>query len=386
MDNRQIISSAGALKVSPGISTDAMAALGLYAQVTPYGRLKVSGEPGGLFVDAFDGATVDTTNRWTLSGTAVPTQAAGVMTLNGGTTASASSVAVSQPTFLPPGLGFRQYASAITLSPAKVANHNKHQFFGVGVVTAYAIGTPLTDGFGLEVDITGEMNLVVWVAGVRYVINSTNTALITAQGSLPTGSATSTFGRTLAWPTPGPHIVFMEDRGDSVFFFIDSLDAPVGYALNLQPQVQALPIRVAAINAAAAVVASTFQLGGVVLGDSTSQNQTISDATFPWRRASVAANGAQQVEQKNSFNHISTSTTTAVALVPGVLHSISVNTKGTVASTITVYDSLSASGSIIAVIDSLNLAGTTIFDVAFTIGLTIVTTGTVAPDVTVSYR
>lgn len=291
MDSRQTITN-GALKVSPGISTDAMAALGLYAQVTPYGRLKVSAEPGSLFVDAFDGAVVDTTNRWTLSGTAVPTQAAGIMTLNGGTTASASSVAVSQPTFLPPGLGFRQYASAITLSPAKVANHNKHQFFGVGVVTAYAIGTPLTDGFGLEVDITGEMNLVVYVAGVRYVINSTNTALITAQGSLPTGSATSTFGRTLSWPTAGPHIVFMEDRGDSVFFFIDSLDAPVGYALNLQPQVQALPIRVAAINAAAAVVASTFTLGGVVMGDSTSQNQTISDPTYPWRRAAVAANGA----------------------------------------------------------------------------------------------
>jgi hypothetical protein len=386
MDTRQTITN-GALKVSPGISTDAMAALGLYAQVTPYGRLKVSAEPGSLFVDAFDGVTVDTTNRWTLSGTAVPTQAAGTMTLNGGTTNSASSVAVSQPTFLPPGLGFRQYASAITLSAAKVANHNKHQFFGVGVVTAYAIGTPLTDGFGMEVDITGELCLVVWVAGVRYVINSTNTALITAQGSLPTGAATSTFGRTLSWPTPGPHIYFMEDRGDSVFFFIDSLDAPVGYAANLQPQVQALPLRLAAINAAAAVQASTFTLGGVVLGDSTSQNQTISDATYPWRRAVVGAAGAQKVESVNSYNHvISTAGTYVVSSAPGMLHSITINSKSAAAGLITVYDNTAASGAVIAVIDAASQVGTFTFDVALTIGLTIVTSGVPGADLTVSYR
>jgi len=87
----------------------------------------------------------------------------------------------------------------------------------------------------------------------------------------------------------------------------------------------------------------------------------------------------------NTYSHIATATTTAVKASPGQLHSISINSKGTVASTVTVYDSLAGSGAVIAVIDSLNLAGTTIFDVKFTIGLTIVTTGTVAPDVTVSY-
>lgn len=87
----------------------------------------------------------------------------------------------------------------------------------------------------------------------------------------------------------------------------------------------------------------------------------------------------------NTYSHIATATTTAVKASPGQLHSISINSKGTVASTVTVYDSLAGSGAVIAVIDSLNLSGTTIFDVNFTIGLTIVTTGTVAPDVTVSY-
>lgn len=273
------------------ISTAGMALRGIYAQVTPYNRLKMSIEPSSLFVDGFDGVTVDTVNRWTLSGT-VPTQANGAFTLNGGTTANATSVAISQPTFTPPGLGFRQYGASITFSPSKVVNQNTHQFFGLGVVTAYAIGTPLTNGFGLEVDITGEISFVVYVAGVRYVINSTNVALITAQGSLPTGASTSTLSTTMTYPTAGPHIILIEDRGDSVFFFIDSLDVPVGFARNLQPQVQSLPLRVASVNAAASVLATTFTIGGVVLGDSTSQNNTVSDPVFPWRRQSIGADGA----------------------------------------------------------------------------------------------
>lgn len=87
-----------------------------------------------------------------------------------------------------------------------------------------------------------------------------------------------------------------------------------------------------------------------------------------------------------SYNHISTSTTTVVKSGAGSLHSICVNTKGTVASTITIYDNTSAVAPVVAVIDSLNLSGTFILDIAFATGLTIVTTGTVAPDITVSYK
>jgi len=87
-----------------------------------------------------------------------------------------------------------------------------------------------------------------------------------------------------------------------------------------------------------------------------------------------------------SYNHITTSTTTVVKNAPGVLGSVVINTLGTVASTTTIYDNTSASGAIIAVIDSLTLKGTFEFDVIATTGITVVTTGTVAPDVTVTYR
>jgi len=86
------------------------------------------------------------------------------------------------------------------------------------------------------------------------------------------------------------------------------------------------------------------------------------------------------------YVHISTSTTTVAKTGAGMLDMVNINTKGTVASTVTIYDNTTASGTIIAVIDSLNFNGTLHYDAPFLIGLTIVTTGTVAPDVTVTFN
>lgn len=82
--------------------------------------------------------------------------------------------------------------------------------------------------------------------------------------------------------------------------------------------------------------------------------------------------------------NITTSTTTVVKSGAGGLHSITVNTLGTVASTVTIYDNTAGSGTKLGTINSLTLSGFFQFDVAFATGLTIVTTG--APDITVAYR
>jgi hypothetical protein len=87
-----------------------------------------------------------------------------------------------------------------------------------------------------------------------------------------------------------------------------------------------------------------------------------------------------------TYSHIATATTTTVKSGAGYLRGVVIGTKGTVASTVTVYDNTAGSGTVIAVLDTLNLSGTFTFEVAFSTGLTLVTTGTVAPDVTVSYR
>lgn len=87
-----------------------------------------------------------------------------------------------------------------------------------------------------------------------------------------------------------------------------------------------------------------------------------------------------------TYTHISTATTTTVKTGAGVVHTITVNNLGTVASTTTVYDNTAGSGTVIAIINTLAGQISYIYDVAFNTGLTLVTTGTVAPDITVSYR
>jgi hypothetical protein len=87
-----------------------------------------------------------------------------------------------------------------------------------------------------------------------------------------------------------------------------------------------------------------------------------------------------------TYTHITTAATTTPKSSAGVLHTICINSLGTVASSVTVDDAASATTPTIAVINSLALLGCQTYDVAFTVGLTLVTTGTVAPDVTVSWR
>lgn len=88
----------------------------------------------------------------------------------------------------------------------------------------------------------------------------------------------------------------------------------------------------------------------------------------------------------NSYTNITTATTTIVKASAGVLDSIIINSLGTVASTITIYDSATATGTKIGTINSLAVLGALRFNVTCANGLTIVTTGTVAPDVTVCWR
>lgn len=84
----------------------------------------------------------------------------------------------------------------------------------------------------------------------------------------------------------------------------------------------------------------------------------------------------------DSYAHITTSTTTTVKASPGTIKSVIINTKGTVASTTTVKDN----ATVIGIIDSLNLSGTFTFNIACATSIVVVTTGTVAPDVTVTYQ
>lgn len=141
-----------------------------------------------------------------------------------------------------------------------------------------------------------------------------------------------------------------------------------------------------------ATIGSTADTTAAVVGLFTwDQNMLFNGATWDRVRSGGVTGMAGVSIQASpsggySISNITTATTTTVKSGAGTLHGINVNTKGTVASTVTVYDNTAGSGTKIATLDSLNLSGWNQFDVAFATGLTLVTTGTAAPDITVSYK
>jgi hypothetical protein len=86
--------------------------------------------------------------------------------------------------------------------------------------------------------------------------------------------------------------------------------------------------------------------------------------------------------QPYNYTNISTATTTLIKSGVGQLNTIVIN--NTAAATITIYDSLTASGTKIGTIAASPAIGMTFdYEIAFTIGLTIVTAG--SSDITVSW-
>ena len=88
----------------------------------------------------------------------------------------------------------------------------------------------------------------------------------------------------------------------------------------------------------------------------------------------------------NSFSNINTNTTTTVKSGAGVLKRIVVNKVGALSNTCTIYDNTTATGTIIGTIDPVNTQMVFEYDLAFSIGLTIVTANGTAADITVIYK
>jgi hypothetical protein len=90
------------------------------------------------------------------------------------------------------------------------------------------------------------------------------------------------------------------------------------------------------------------------------------------------------VAQGFKYTNITTNTTTTVKSGAGVLHSVSVNTKGAT-ETAQMYDNTAGSGTKIGLIDVTLTQDTLIYDLQFQTGLTIVTAGTTPADITVAW-
>lgn len=94
---------------------------------------------------------------------------------------------------------------------------------------------------------------------------------------------------------------------------------------------------------------------------------------------------ALNVQVSNSFANVAANATTTHKTGAGVLHTLTINTKG-VTSAVVIYDNTAGSGTKIATIDTTLDTVTLCFDCAFATGLTTVTTGGTPADITVTWR
>ena len=88
----------------------------------------------------------------------------------------------------------------------------------------------------------------------------------------------------------------------------------------------------------------------------------------------------------SEYVYLSANGTTTAKSGAGVLRRIVVGTKGSLLNTLTVYDNTTATGSIIALIDTSEQVGSLNFEVDFTTGLTLVLAGGTAARVTVIFE
>lgn len=87
----------------------------------------------------------------------------------------------------------------------------------------------------------------------------------------------------------------------------------------------------------------------------------------------------------SNFVHITGNGTTVAKTGSGTLHSLLINVSGLLTTRATMYDNTGGSGTVIAVVDTTKASSLFMYNIAFTTGLTIVTSGG-AVDLTVTYR
>lgn len=274
-------------------------ALGLGSTVTAYGNLRVTTEPGNIFNDPFDGATIDTTDRWNaaaLTGTFTVTQASGGLVITTNTTTTHSAYIDTKPVFAPLGLNFIAFGAAVKLE-AQSSNlfvTNQHRFIGFANRPAsFVIGTPLLDAIGFEIDTTGQLRCSVYSNGTRVYTTTT--------------SLTGVNLNTLVTPSTGYCRFGMALRADTIVFYVNSTEYPVASfsvadAAFTLPNVQSLPFRMHAINAGSAPSGtSTFIISNLAVGDTGGNSQAISDGNFGFRKVTVKSGGYSVTSADNSM-------------------------------------------------------------------------------------
>ena len=274
-NNNQALVTQGAAATTPwptiaSSSTTALAA-GIKATYTAYGYTRVTAEPKVEFADAFDGVTVDVTNRWTQLGTV--TQANSAVAIGNVLTTSTVNSLTSQPTFNVLGLSFQVLAFVMSTEASPLSTTNVNRFRGFGTHTSTpSLSVPVTDGVGFEWDAaTAKLYGAIWQSGVRSASSIDLTAYVTSSNTRYA-------------------ILY---RSDLAIFYIGSTEIPVGSISFVTPNTQNLPIKLQTVIGASAPSTTPLDTtSAVAVGDTGGNTTQLTDGTFPWRKATVSNAGA----------------------------------------------------------------------------------------------
>ncbi len=273
--------------------------------------LRVATDPGTSFYDGFD-TTFDTTDKWSSTvGTVTPAVSAGIFTVQAGTTALATSIAQSRPTF--PLLG-NMFVNPLAVWKVNAgAKTGAYRFFGLGIAQGSpTVAAPIVDGAGFEYSsTTGALSMVIWATGVR-----------TAVTPLTDSTVTAVLAAALADGLSHRYAVYY--KTSRVYFEIDTIIVATVSEPTLGTST--LPVLAITVNGASTVspaAVSTFSFIGVC--DTSSNSTSLSDGTFPWRKQQVGADGGQsarhagtfQLTYSSSFNVASAVTATDIAVITG---------------------------------------------------------------------
>lgn len=286
---------------------------GVEANVNAIGQLRVRAESTSLFTEEFD--ALDTVNRWTLKNSGgSATAATGTLIVSGSTTASAWGGIQSQPTFQAIGLNFLEFGGVFLFANTTIANTKR--FFGMGTIPATpTVAVPITDGFGFELDGSGQLWAVIYESGVRSPrsVNITTAAALTNNVPLP---------------------FIMGRRADQLLFFVTNNLKPDAAIPLPGLDVTALPMSFLAVNDSVAPASSpTFVCFGVGVGDTGCNAGSIKDPVNPFWQAAVtkpstallasqSALGVALHPLSNKVNTIATVTVPRVQATSGTAASI----------------------------------------------------------------
>jgi hypothetical protein len=244
------------------------------ASIFPGGFLRTSDEPHSLLVDPFDG-TLDTTERWSTVGSAgtPATTTNGVALIGAGTVASKYTTLQSIPNFAPVIPGWLGISSAIQIeNPVLI---NAYRFWGAGFRTnAPTTASPISNGYGFEIDTAGKMYCVVYANSVRTVIQDLSAA--TGNAKQPTDA--------------NYHRYVIYYRTDKILFYIDGIDVGslVGNSNFQSPVIQTLSAFFISINGSTPPTSTAnITLTGTSVWDTTKSSSSIMDGVYGWRKSQI---------------------------------------------------------------------------------------------------